>query len=177
MKAIVCADPQGTLPIGFVIDGIGNITAAKNRGVALLPFNDQLPPNALVGYVQRHFGLGWLFDRNVGERGCPMAIHVTTACRYLSWAACVGPAEPGPWSATLRLVHSADNQRGISRGMNQISYPELGHRSDGDLVVHGQNGFTTTGEGLLYCDLYVRASNTRVKWLAITEHEHEAVLW
>lgn len=174
MNAIVCEDPSNSLAIGTVIRGQGNIVAAIGKGVATLPFNDQLPAQAMVGYVQRHFGLGWLFDSNAGERGCPLALQVSTLCRFLYWSVRVGPARPGPWGGQFRLVHSAENQRGIARGMTQLTHPQFeSAEGSGDVVLTGKNAFSTTTEGLLYCDLYVRAFNTRVKWLAITEHELE----
>lgn len=172
--AVICEDPSRKMPIGKIVQGVKEVALLKSqRVVSLLPYDLELPRLANTGYVQQHYGDGWLFDRNSGERGCPMMLHVTTTCRYIYWAARLEPVDSSKaWNCKMRLVHSADNQRGLGRGMNQIAYvdcqPVLDER--GGATIYGKTGLNPVDEGLLFTDLYSVSSQVRVKWLAITQH-------
>jgi hypothetical protein len=174
IHAVVCEDPSRRLAIGTVVEGVAEIAALRRKGVAVLPYDYELPRTAAsVAYVQNFYGQGWLFDRGVGERGCPLVMHVTKECRYVYWALKIKPKDSAmPWSAQMRLVHSADNGRGLGRGMTQIDHlreaPVLD--SDGTATVYGKAAFEASTEGLLFADIYAVARNALVLWTAATQH-------
>jgi hypothetical protein len=174
MNTIVCEDASGNLKPGTVVSGDNNI-ALKHKRVAMLPYDNGIPLLANTGYVQRFYGNeGWVFDRNIGERGCPIMLQVTDGCQYIYWAARLRKIDPMREFEVkgLRLVHSSDNQKGIARGLNQIAYvsttPPI--ESDGGVVVYGKVGFNAPGTGLLFLELYSVAKNTKVEWVAATQH-------
>jgi hypothetical protein len=176
MNAIVCEDPSRSLEPGTVVEGANEVAQLKRHHVALLPFDVELPKLAVTGFVLVHFGRGWRFERSVGERGCPMLLHVTNTCRFVYWAARLEVIKPGEqWSAKMRLVHSPDNQRGLGRGMSQVEFVNQTPKFDerGGATVYGKSRFDVTTDGLLFTDLYVVGNNVRVKWSALSQHTED----
>lgn len=172
MHAVVCEDPSRQWPVGSVVEGTNEIAQLRSRQVALLPCDVELPRLALVGYVQQHYGVGWRFNGNAGERGCPMALHVKPPCCFVYWAARIQPEDPQGWRAALRLVHSAERHHGVGSGLVQLEYlretPALDSR--GGYTVFGKSRLESTADGLLFVDLYSVSSGCLVKWLALTQH-------
>lgn len=179
MHAIICEDPTHRLNIGTVIEGANEIAQLKRKGCTLLPYDRELPSLANTGYVQNFRGKGWLLDRNVGERGCPSMLHITSSCRFIYWAAKVKPLDPSqPWGLKMRMVHSSDNQHGMGRGINQVEHVKQPPSLDdsGCAVVYGKLKFNTQVDGFLFTDLYANASNAVVVWDASTQH-YQDYLW
>lgn len=182
MQAVIVEDLNGKRRVGTRIEGDHRLhQLLRNQGVAALPFEPNLQPGANRGYVQQHYGEGWLFDRNAGERGCPLILNVTNDCRFVHWAARVSrKTDDRAWTGSLRLVHSAESARSIGRGMNQLESVESlpNHRLDeaGGILLYGKNAFNPGVEGLLFTELYVNGSNLLVEWLAITQM-NEDVKW
>lgn len=176
MHAIVCEDPIHELRIGEVVEGPNNINRLKNRGVALLPFDPQLPLDACGAYVQKFFGRGWLFNNGAGERGCQTMFDVKSDHQFIYWAArCRRKSENEQFNATIRLVHSSSQGRGISMGMSQLvsvtSTPKLDE--DGSAIVYGKSQFTAAARGFMFVDLYCVARGLLVEWLAVTQCQQD----
>jgi hypothetical protein len=180
MSLIVCEDARGELPIGEIVSGDVKTHTLRTKGVAALPYDDQLHRAGCSAYVQRHWGEGWLYDGNVGERGCPIVFQTSPNCRFLYWAARVKRNRvDGPFSLKARLVTTNANQLGsLGKGVKQVVYCERAPELDdnGRAVIYGKVEFNTYQEGLLFLDLYAVASGVLIEWLAVTQHHADLLV-
>jgi hypothetical protein len=172
MYAIVCEDRVGKLKVGEVVSGPKTIDLMKRKGVALLPFDPEIPRDACSAYMQKFFGQGWLFDNGVGERGCQMVFQASEGLQFVYWAARIRRmSEDQPFNCSIRLVHASEQSRGMGMGMNQVaavtSTPRLDE--DGSVVVYGKSQFTAGASGLMFTDLYCVARGLMVEWVAVTQ--------
>jgi hypothetical protein len=176
-QGIVCDDPSRTYTPGTIIDGPVKVDQAKRKGCHLLPFDQEIPRLANMGFAMYHYGEGWLFKRNAGERGCPGIFNIRgDRCRFIYWAARVEALPDQPLSGQLRLVH---NTTGFGRGMRQLENPKLnGLKLDerGGVVVYGKCGFDVGTDGLMFTDLYAVSPGMLVKWFAVSQHWEDSKL-
>jgi len=180
MFRIVIQDPLGELKPGTVITGENVITRAANRGVAMLPVEQDWCQRAVDGFAVRHWGKGWLFDLARGQRGCGMVIRVVPACPYVYWAVRVVPADPAK-PVTGQLKFTTDTTYGeMSAGLgNEVRPPRLEGvepRRDGSRHLGGRLRLGSASMGYLGTSIYGVAQNALVEWSAVSQATEQADL-
>jgi hypothetical protein len=165
---IVAWDPRGEVRRGTEMSEPLAARKLTDEGAVLLPANPPIPPSACGGFVANDWGRGWEFDRNAGERGCPMLLEVRPELSWVYWAALVEPIREGePIVGKLRLTTDSSVGRAMSGGMSSDGRPfvELGRAE----VVGGRTHFSSNERGLLAICLYATAMNARVVWSAASQ--------
>jgi len=173
---IVVYDPTGQFPEGDVLEGNRAIAMFASRGGMSLPIDVRLiGRNAVSEVFIRKWGQGEVFDRMVGQRGCPMLLYTVPDVPFLHWAARVlplgGDREP---RGVVRLVMHSGQPGAITGGLRadgeacQVG-DGLAPDSDGGWTVSGRVGLNCTMEGYLGLSLYVVASGIRVVWSAVSQ--------
>jgi hypothetical protein len=182
MKAVILEDPSNVRPIGMIVEGVNLIRHAQSAKCATLPYVGENPMLACSGMVMQHYGKGWSFTSNKGERGCPLSFRLTqNSGRYIYWAARIGVDDPTKGGlmagTTMRMVHSAErDQRGLAVGLNQLVHmdrmPPL-DKDTGTAVVYGKSEVVQADNMFLFLELYVVASNLSVKWFGVSQHTED----
>lgn len=175
MRAVVVEDLSNVRPVGLVVEGVNTIRQAINAKCAMLPLQGEIPTLANSGWVVRHYGNGWAFQANRGERGCPLSLRVTRpGGQFVYWSAKISSTERGPLRCnSLRMVYSAERESSsMTIGLNQITYVDQTPALDpntGNAIVYGKSHLFQPMEALLFVELYAVATNLSVKWFAISQ--------
>lgn len=175
MIEIACWDPTGQYQPNELVEGMNTINQAKNRGVALLPYDVDIPMSAIGPAVMRHWGQGAIYNAGQGERGCPMMIEVAPERPYFSWAMRIMALDPNERpSAQVRLITYPHQRATITAGLTKEMYcaelPEFDHHEGA--TVYGRSHLNANVGGLLFVNFYCTARNIRVLWTAVSQHRN-----
>lgn len=163
---------------GTVLEGAAGVARARAEGSLVLPYEKGREPEFLGGYFRRGWGEGWLLDRLVGQRICPMLVRVEPDRPWLYWAAAVW--SEGGASGSLRLVSDTSypgaQATAISAGQDDILLErlEFGRPLVTGLdpriqYVGGRRRISVAQPGFLALNLYATATNASVVVSAVSQ--------
>lgn len=174
---VLVSDPSGELPEGFVFSNPLQLSKAEAAGAMTLPVDDDLVPGATSnpcdGFSIKSWGAGWVVDRNVGERACPMVLRILPDRPHVWWMARVVAvrANAGP-TGKIRLVPNSSSPLYASGGLSQITSPQLIESEPvdkwGGYTLVGCSRVNVIGECLFAFDLHAVARNARILWSAVS---------
>lgn len=174
-SAIVVHDPNGIHGDGQVIEGVPAVAQARRAGVVLLPYERGIEDEPVSAYFRRGFGFpGHPFSKGMGERGCPMLLHVQQGRPWIYWCAVFAPNGPNP-SGTFRLAGSQARQSSFSGALSavesravQVAELRLAEHPGG-VAVCGSTRVNVVGDGYMALCLWAVARDVAVSLVAVTQ--------
>lgn len=180
---IVVDDPSHEINDGTVMQDGPGVDRLVRQGVVVLPYDGERQVGAAAGYFKRAWGKGWLYNRNAGERGCPMVIDIDPALPYVYWAVRlrqVGHALP---SGQFKLTTDSSGQRANSGGLAaEVRVSRLDSLGEPDArggwTVAGRSYLTTSFGGFMALCVYGVAQDALVMWSAVTQaRQKQSLPW
>ncbi len=118
---VLILDPSGRVRPGTFLASTDNSTAQLVReGAVVLPVRSDLAGKGIGGcpYTLVHWGAGWTFNANQGERGCPILLYVPgPEVSVVHWCASVERIDGEHLSGSVRLVTTPEQPGGMQGGL------------------------------------------------------------
>lgn len=180
MHRIVIQDPLRELKPGTIVEGENTIVRLVNRGVAMLPVDQEWCRRGVDGFMVRRWGNGWLFDLARGQRGCGMVLRVDPARPYVYWAVRVVPVDSmrpavGQLKFTTDTTHG-ENSAGLGNEVRPPRIEDAPPARDGSRLLGGRMRLGSAGLGYLGVSIYGTAQNALIEWSAVSQATEQADL-
>ncbi len=178
---VVVHDPTHKLQPGYVVHQPRELAVHQQRGVVVLPVDDDLVPPvsnaALDGFYIRQWGNGWVANKGAGERCCPMVLRVLPQRTFIHFVLrCQGRANM-PALGRFRLVGDSSQAGYLNAGLAPVIQPPLIESTPADeqggWTLRGVSSINVLDPGLLAMSIHSVASNVRILWSAVSLTSHQ----